>query len=172
MEHSISNEFFKSITSNNEPRMKKIMILTALVLLKVTNGYSQEYDKEYSTNFINEKSTEVCNIFQEKKNLRVEFYSKGEPVRIDYIFPETIDYEEGIYYSAEEQAIVFSCYEQAGKQIEREILKHGSKLFYDRSNLKVNCEGDDCEALVTASKHLIMLYVEDDYERTQPFQEN
>ncbi len=152
--------------------MKSIMIFTAAVLLAAAEGYTQDLDKEYTANYINEKTTEVCKIFQEKKNLRIEFYSKGEPVRIDYIFPRTIDYEEGIYYSADENAIIFSCYEKAGKQIEREILRHGSKLLYDRSNLKVICDGHNCDPLITASKHLIQLYVEDDYERTQPFEEN
>ena len=152
--------------------MKKLLILTSIVIFSTTIAYAQELDKQYTTDYINEKTTEVCKIFQEKKNLRIEFYSKGEPVRIDYLFPETIDSEEGIYYSENEKAIVFSCYEKAGKQIEREILKQGSKLLYDRSNLKVNCEGAECDALITASKHLIKLYSEDDYVRTKPFEEN
>jgi ribosome-associated translation inhibitor RaiA len=152
--------------------MKKILILTTTLLFSTIIGISQTYDKEYTVEYINAKTSEVCKIFQEKKNIRIEFYSNGQPVRIDYIFPGTIDIEKGIYYSEDEQAIVFSCYEKAGKQIEREILKHGSKLLYDRSNLKVDCSEGECEALVTASKHLIQLYVEKGYERTKPFEEN
>lgn len=135
-------------------------------------AFAQNYDEEYTVNYINERTTDVCKIFHERKNVRIEFYAGGEPVRIDYIFPEYIDYEKGIYYSPEEESIIISCYEEAGKQIEREIIKHGSKLFYDRTNLKVKCESDDCKALETAVKHLMMLYEIKGHERTQPFEEN
>mgnify|MGYP000120579286 CR=1 FL=1 len=148
------------------------MILTTLSLLLTTIAMSQTYDRQYTVDFINGFTSEECEVFFEKKNLRIEYYAHGEAVRIDYIFPETIDYEEGVYYSTEENALVYSCYKKAGKQIEREIIKHGSKLLYDRSNIKVNCEGGDCDALVTASKHLIQLYLDKDFERTTPFEEN
>ena len=148
------------------------MILTTLSLLLTTITMSQTYDRHYTVDFINGFTTDDCEVFFEKKNLRIEYYAHGEAVRIDYIFPETIDYEEGVYFSLEEKALIFSCYKKAGKQIEREIIKHDSKMLYDRSNVKVICEERDCEALVTASKHLIQLYLDDDYERTTPFEEN
>lgn len=144
-------------------------LLTSLIPLRLD---AQNYDAEYTLGYINERLTDVCKIFGERKGLRVEFYSNGEPVRVDYINPASIDYEEGIYYADDEHAIILSCYEEAGKCIERQIIKHGSRLFYDRTNLGTACSGDACKGLETALEHLIMLYVLDDYERTQPFEEN
>lgn len=152
--------------------MIKGILSTLTFTLLATLTFAQSYDRDYTVDFINERISDVCKVFHEKKNLRIEYYAKGEPVRIDYIFPASIDYEKGVYYSEDEDAIILTCYDKAGKCIEREILKHGSKIFYDRSNVKTNCSGEDCTALQTAFQHLIMLYVVDDYERTTPFEEN
>ena len=152
--------------------MKSFTWILLFSLIGTLQMHSQTYDKTYTVDYINNKTTDACKLFHSKKDLRIEFYANGEPVRIDYIFPGSIDFEKGVYYAESEQAIVISCYEQAGKCIEREIIKHGSKLLYDRSNLKVNCTGNECEALATAMKHLIQLYSVDDYERAQPFEEN
>lgn len=145
------------------------LLLGTLTLFNVSQA--QTYDTDYTVDYINERLSDVCKIFSERKNLRIEYYSNGEPVRIDYIFPSSIDFENGILYSTDEQAVVIGCYEKAGRCIEREILKHGRKILYDRTNLEAKCEGDECEALATAVQHLIKLYVLDDYERTQPFEE-
>lgn len=133
---------------------------------------SQSYDADYTVNYINKHLGDACKIFSERKHVRVEFYAGGQLVRIDHIFPDAIDYETGINYNEEEGAIIVSCYEQAGKCIQREILKHGSRLPHERTTLTTGCTGADCKSLETAFKHLIMLYVLDDYERTQPFEEN
>ncbi|GAB4377313.1 MAG: hypothetical protein Kow0075_05660 [Salibacteraceae bacterium] len=151
--------------------MKKLTLM--ICLLGMTCGsQAQEYDREYTVKYINDRLSDVCRLFDEKRNLRLEFYAKGEPVRIDYIFPESVDFEKGVYYSESEKAVIITCYDQAGKCIEREILKHGSKIFYDRTNLETDCESENCQALVNAVRHLIMLYVLDDVERTTPFEEN
>lgn len=135
----------------------------------VQNSNAQTYDVDYTVDYINGKLDGKCKLFSEKKNLRVEFYYKGEAARIDYIFPESIDFEEGIYYSESEGAVIISCYEKAGKCIERDIIKRDSKLLYDRTNLTSECT-DGCVGLVEAAKHLILLYVEDDVERSEPFE--
>ncbi|MEZ4721829.1 MAG: hypothetical protein R2813_08150 [Flavobacteriales bacterium] len=146
-----------------------MIFLLSIIDTKVS---AQEMDAEYTINYLNKRTTEACKIFSSKKDIRIEFYSNGNPVRIDYVFPSTIDFENGITYSPDDQSISIKCYEKAGKQVERNILKNGSKLFYDRSNLLVNCTGEDCDAIVTAMKHLIQLYAVDDYERSKPFEEN
>lgn len=130
---------------------------------------AQQYDEKSTLEYINGKLDGKCALFTEKKNLRVEYYSSGETVRIDYIFPESIDFEKGIYFAESEGAVIITCYEAAGKCIERDIIKRNSKILYDRTNLTASCEGD-CNGLVEATKHLIKLYVLDDVERTQPFE--
>ena len=152
--------------------MKLFTWILLFSLIGALQLQSQTYDKAYTVDYINSRTTDACKLFNSKKDLRIEFYSNGEPVRIDYIFPGSIDFEKGVYYADSEESIVVSCYKQAGKRIEREIIKHGSKLLYDRSNLQVTCAGSECEALSTAMKHLIQLYSVDDHERTQPFEEN
>lgn len=152
--------------------MKSIMFRTLPVLfllLPIQAIQAQEYDADYTVSYINEQLDKNCQIFHEKKNLRIEYYAHGEAVRIDYIFPESIDFEEGIYYSDSEEAVIVSCYEKAGKCIERDIIKRNSKILYDRSNLTTTCT-DGCEGLVEAMKHLIKLYIMDDVERTEPFE--
>lgn len=144
-------------------------LLTGLIPQRLD---AQTYDADYTVSYINEHLSDVCKIFSERKGLRVEFYANGEPVRVDYINPASIDYEEGIRYAEDEHAVILTCYEEAGKCIERQIIKHGSRLFYDRTNLGTTCSGEACKGLETAVKHLIMLYVLDDYERTEPFEEN
>ena len=129
---------------------------------------AQSYDEDYTVDFINKHLDGKCALFSEKKNIRVEFYLNGEPARIDYIFPESIDPENGIYYSKDESAVIVSCYEKAGKCIERDIIKRDTKLLYDRTNLTTECI-DDCASLEAAVKHLILLYIEDEVERTEPF---
>lgn len=151
--------------------MFKKLFPFAIALFMMAPSKAQTYDVEYTVDYINARLSGVCKLFSERKNLRVEFYSKGEAVRIDYIFPSSIDFENGVYYSTDEQAVIIACYEEAGRCLEREIIKHGSKIPYDRTNLETNCEGDDCEALATAVQHLIKLYVLDDYERSEPFEE-
>lgn len=146
------------------------ILLTLFSSLFCFNIYSQVLDREYTVRFINEAADESCKLFDEKRNFRIEYYSDGNPVRIDYLFPEMIDYENGIIYSADENAIILTCYEKAGKGIEREILKQDRKILYDRTNFKVSCEEEKCKAVETAFKHLIQLYVEKDYERTEPFE--
>lgn len=130
---------------------------------------AQTYDENHTLEYINSKLEKKCRVFAEKKNLRVEFYAGGEPVRIDYLFPESIDFEKGIYFSESEGAVIVSCYEKAGKCIERDILKRDSKILYDRTNLTTTC-ANDCNGVVEAMKHLVKLYVLEDYERTEPFE--
>ena len=130
---------------------------------------AQTYDEDYTAEYISSHLEKKCRVFTEKKNLRVEFYAGGEAVRIDYLFPESIDFEEWIYFSKSEGAVIVSCYEKAGKCIERDIIKRDSKILYDRTNLPTTC-ADECLGVVEAMKHLIKLYVFDDVERTEPFE--
>lgn len=150
--------------------MVKGILLTVLSSLIYLGIYAQNLDRAYTVEYINASADESCKIFDKKKNFRIEYTSNETPVRIDYIFPEMINYEDGIYYSEDEQAIILVCYEKAGKGIEREILKQDRKILYDRTNFKVACEGEKCKGVETAFKHLIQLYVEKDYERTEPFE--
>jgi hypothetical protein len=144
-------------------------ILAIFFLLPLAPLQAQEYDEDYTIEYINKQLDKNCQIFSEKKNLRIEYYAHGEPVRIDYIFPESIDFEEGIYYSESEGAVIVACYEKAGKCIERDIIKRNSKILYDRSNLTTTCT-DGCAGAVEAMKHLIKLYIMDDVERSEPFE--
>ena len=166
-----------SINSKNQLNMfKAIFSLTlSLAILSISNlNYAQtnEYDLDYTTKYINERIDPACKVFAEKKNIRVEYYAKGKTVRIDEFYPEAIDLENSLNYSETEKAMILSCYENAGKCVEREILIHGTKLFYDRINLLSHCEGTECQNLERALRHLIMLYIADgDYLRTKPFDE-
>lgn len=144
--------------------------LVTLFLSISFEPYAQKYDEDYTVSFINSKLDNKCKLFSEKKNLRIEYYAGSEVVRIDYIFPESIDIEKGIYYSENEGALIVSCFEKAGKCIERDIIKRDSKILYDRSNLTTTCEDESCKALEEAMKHLIKLYIFDDVERTEPFE--
>ena len=145
------------------------MILTTTMSILASTAFGQTYDKEYTVNYINSKTTDDCKVLIEKKNIRIEFYSDGNPVRIDYIFPESIDYENSLAYSEDEGALVFKCYSEAGKCINREIPKHGSKLIYDRSNLLLDCTTEEGEAIAEAGKHLIQLYIDKRHTRSEPF---
>lgn len=145
-----------------------IILMTMLLSFAWSDSRSQDYGIDETVKFINDRLDGKCALFAEKKNLRVEFYLNGEPARIDYIFPASIDFEEGIYYSESEGAVIISCYEKAGKCIERDIIKRDTKLLYDRTNLTTECD-DNCDALEKAAKHLIKLYVLEDYELTEPF---
>ena len=128
-------------------------------------------DEDYTADYINKRLADKCKLKAERKQIVVEFYEDGELVRVDLIFPETIDPDK-VHYSEEENAVLVSCYDAAGKCVEREIFKLDRKLGYNRCNLAANCTEGDCKALETAVIHLINLYVLDDYERTQPFEEN
>jgi hypothetical protein len=145
------------------------ILLFFTLIIGPTDTRAQSYDLDYTTSFINELLDGKCALFVEKKNIRVEYYLNGEAARIDYIFPESIDFETGIYYSESEGAVIISCYEKAGKCIERDILKRDTKLLYDRTNLTTTCTGETCKQLKEAVKHLVKLYVLEDYERTEPF---
>lgn len=129
---------------------------------------AQTYDQDYTVKYINDQLESSCELFGEKKNIRIEYSGGGEVVRIDYLFPETIDFEN-ISYSESEGAVVIACYEKAGKCIERDVVKRDSKLLYNRTNLATSCTGDQCESLVNAMKHLILLYTDKHVERTEPF---
>jgi hypothetical protein len=148
------------------------MILTIALSTLFAYGNAQTYDRDYTANYINKKTTNDCKLFLEKKNMRIEFYNNGQPVRIDYIFPASIDYENAVEYSEDEGALIFACYEQAGKCIEREIVKHGSKILYERSNLLVECSPEEGAALAEAGKHLIQLYNDKHHFRDKPFEQN
>ena len=151
-------------------KFKALFILVLIPFgMLVTSANAQDYDEDYTVDYINSKLDGKCQLFSEKKNLRVEFSAGGEIARIDYIFPESIDFEEGIYFSESEGAVIVSCYEKAGKCIERDILKRDSKILYDRTNLTTNC-GSSCDGVVEAMKHLIKLYVLEEVERTEPFE--
>ena len=156
-----------NIRTSLKPIQSLALILVTTFISLTAHG--QEYDVDYTVYFINKKLDKKCALFAEKKNLRVEFYYNGEAARIDYIFPESIDFEKGVYYSSEEGAVIVSCYEKAGKCIERDIIKRDVKMLYDRTNLTSECT-DDCGALEEAVKHLIQLYVFDNVERTEPFE--
>ena len=149
--------------------MKGPIFTLILSLMAVGNLGAQDYDMDYTVDYINEKLDDNCQLFVEKKNIRVEFYMNNETVRVDYLFPETIDYENGISYSESEGAVIITCYEKAGKCIERDIVKRDSKFLYDRCNLTTACEAP-CQGLVEAVKHLIQLYNFDKVERTEPFE--
>ncbi|MEQ9187118.1 MAG: hypothetical protein RLP15_05235 [Cryomorphaceae bacterium] len=151
------------------PGALSAFLLFSGVVLSNQNAAAQDYDVDYTVDYINAKLDGKCKVFSEKKNLRVEFYYNGEPARIDYLFPESIDFDQGIYYSDSEGAVIVSCYEKAGKCIERDIIKRDTKILYDRTNLTTNCSGD-CSGLEEAMKHLIKLYVLDSVERTEPFE--
>lgn len=153
-------------------------ILSLILTIGITsttnliNAQTNEYDLDYTTNYINERIDPACKVFAEKKNIRVEYYAKGKTVRIDEFYPEAIDIENSLNYSETEKAMILSCYENAGKCVEREILIHGTKLFYNRINLLSHCQGAECQNLERALRHLIMLYIADeDYLRTKPFEE-
>ncbi|NQV53005.1 MAG: hypothetical protein HQ500_07465 [Flavobacteriales bacterium] len=151
------------------PKALSSFLLVFTLSFSALNASAQDYDVDYTVDYINGKLDNKCKVFSEKKNLRVEFYHNGEPVRIDYLFPESIDFDEGIYYSESEGAVIVACYEKAGKCIERDIIKRDTKILYDRTNLTTGCS-DDCDGLAEAMKHLIKLYVLDDVERTEPFE--
>lgn len=151
-------------------------LLSFLVIGLLTSAFSAVsqdivYDEDYTLSYINERLDKQCQLKLERKNLVVEFRQKGELVRVDYIFPETIE-PEGIYYSEEEGAVIVVCFEKAGDCIQREILKLDRKMGYSRSNLTSNCAAEDCTGLAVAVQHLIKLYTLDEYERTKPFEEN
>lgn len=174
-----------SIENRNKREMKQFMttilkvrahLFTSLLVMGLTAVQTVQaqtpYDEASTIEYINARLNSTCKLFSEKKNLRIEFYDGTELVRVDYVFPNSVDFEKGVYYSEDEKALILSCYTEAGKCMERRIIKHKTKNFYERTNLETSCSGDDCKALETAVKHLIMLYVLDDYERTQPFEEN
>ncbi|MBT3647071.1 MAG: hypothetical protein HN542_02395 [Flavobacteriales bacterium] len=129
---------------------------------------AQTYDQDYTVKYINDQLESSCELFAEKKNVRIEYSGGGEVVRIDYLFPESINIEE-ISYSESEGAVVIACYEKAGKCIERDVVKRDSKLLYNRTNLATGCSGEDCESLVNAVKHLLLLFTDKHLERTEPF---
>lgn len=151
------------------PSALSAFLVFSAVVLSSHDAAAQDYDVDYTVDYINGKLDGKCKLFSEKKNLRVEFYYNGEAARIDYLFPESIDFDEGIYYSESEGAVIVSCYEKAGKCIERDIIKRDTKILYDRTNLTTECAGE-CSGLVEAMKHLIKLYVLDSVERTEPFE--
>ncbi|MEZ4722101.1 MAG: hypothetical protein R2813_09530 [Flavobacteriales bacterium] len=99
---------------------------------------------------------ESCQLFNEDGNLRIEYTSKGQVARIDYLFPEMIDTEKGIYYSQEESSVIISCWDKAQDCIEREIVIRDTRQFYERTNLKMKC-GDQCDAAALAIKQIITL---------------
>ncbi len=149
--------------------MKYLMILITTMPILASTAFGQTYDRKYTAAYINSKTTDECKLFIEKKNIRIEFNNNGNPVRIDYIFPKSINYENSLVYSKDEGALVFQCYSEAGKCINREIPKHGSKLIYDRSNLLLDCTPEEGEALAEAGKHLIQLYINKRHTRSEPF---
>lgn len=152
--------------------MNRLMFQTGIALLFLLNFSvikAQKYDVATTVEYINQQLDKNCKIFDEKKNLRIEYYANGEKVRVDYLFPETINYDDGIFFSDSEGALIVTCYEKAGKCIERDIIKRDSKILYDRSNLTTTC-ADGCKGAVEAMKHLIKLYVLDNVERTEPFE--
>ena len=161
----------------NQRRMFKAILFLIITIginpiTSFIHAQTNEYDLEYTTKYINDRIDPACKVFAEKKNVRVEYYAKGKTVRIDEFYPEAIDLENSLNYSETEKAIILSCYENAGKCVKREILIHGTKLFYDRINLLSHCEGTECQNLERALRHLIMLYIaDDDYQRTKPFEE-
>jgi len=144
------------------------ILLFSLVFSFLQEGISQTYDKDYTVNYINDHVESSCKLFAEKKNLRIEYYSNGEALRMDYIFPETIDLENGVTFNKEEGALILSCYDKAGKCIERDIIKRDSKILYERSNLPMTCT--DCDGTTEAMKHLIMLYLDKKHTRDTPFE--
>lgn len=150
--------------------MKFLFHILLISFISTTIDVSaQTYDEDYTLDYINSHLEKKCRVFAEKKNIRVEFYAGGEPARIDYLFPVSIDFDEGIYFSESEGAVIVSCYEKAGKCIERDIIKRDSKILYDRTNLTTTCD-NGCAGVVEAMKHLIKLYVLDEVERTEPFE--
>jgi hypothetical protein len=163
--------------ANNRRRMIKVIVSITIVMgiasiTSVIHAQTNEYDLDYTINYINQRIDPACKVFSEKKNIRVEYYSQGKTVRIDEFYPEAIDLENSLNYSEAEQAMILSCYENSGKCVKREILIHGTKLYYDRINLLSHCEGTECQNLERALKHLMMLYIaDDDYIRTKPFEE-
>lgn len=153
---------------------KKMRTILSILLISLISGSfaesnAQQYDEDYTLKYINSKLDGKCEVFAEKKNIRVEYKVNGELARVDYIFPESIDFEKGIYYSENEGAVIVTCYEKAGKCIERDIVKRDSKFLYDRTNLTTSCS-ENCNGLEAAVKHLVMLYVLDDVSRTEPFE--
>lgn len=169
--------YANSIHSKNERRMSKaiLSIILSIGISPITSlihAQTNEYDLDYTINYINQRIDQSCKVFSEKKNIRVEYFSNGKTIRIDEFYPEAIDLENSPIYSDTEQALILSCYENAGKCVKREILTHGTKLYYDRINLLAHCEGTECQNLERALRHLMMLYIaEDDYQRTKPFEE-
>ena len=153
------------ITLKNMP----LFVAAFAFVVMVQKSNAQTYDVDYTVEYINGKLDGKCKLFSEKKNLRVEFYDNSGVARMDYIFPESIDFEEGIVYSENEGAVLLKCYEKAGRCIESDIIKRDSKILRNRTNLSSECT-DGCVGLVEAAKHLILLYVEDDVERTEPFE--
>ncbi|HAQ69782.1 MAG TPA: hypothetical protein DCR48_02285 [Flavobacteriales bacterium] len=145
------------------------LLITSLSIISISTLKAQTYDEHYTVDYINSQLEKKCHVFTEKKNIRVEFYAGGVPVRIDYLFPKSLDFDNGIYFSESEGSVIVSCYEKAGKCIERDIIKRDSKIVYDRTNLTTTCT-NGCAGLVEAMKHLIKLYVLDDVERTEPFE--
>lgn len=152
--------------------VSKTIVMVIGSITGVINAQTNEYDLDYTINYINQRIDPACKVFSEKKNIRVEYYSQEKTIRIDEFYPEAIDLENSLNFSETEKAIILSCHENAGKCVEREILIHGTKLFYDRINLLSHCEGTECQNLERALRHLMMLYIaDDDYIRTKPFEE-
>ena len=147
-------------------------VTTVLISICFLYGFGQDriLDEDYTVEYINQRLKSKCQLKLQRKDFLVEFYEDNELVRIDHVFPETID-PEGIYYSEDEGALILRCFEGAGRCIERSILKLDRRMGYDRCNLTADCTDQDCSGLETAVRHLIYLYTLDEYERTKPFEE-
>lgn len=155
--------------------MKKGLFAGLLICFFSTYSFTtlgqKALDEEYTANYINERLSENCQLKLNRKDIEVHYFEDGELVRIDYIFPESIDPDQ-VSYSESEDAVLMVCFDAAGKCIEREIFKLDRKAAYNRCNLIADCKSKDCSGLETAVIHLINLYTLDDYERTKPFEEN
>lgn len=151
---------------------KKTTILLLLFSLSAFYRLSgQELSEKYTMKYINDRIAENCEVRTDDGYIVASFYRGNEIVREDYVYMADVKPED-VHYSESEKAIILTCFDKAGDCVDRNILVNGIRKGYNRVNLPTGCSGEDCKALVNAVRHLLYLYVLDDYERTKPFEED
>ena len=79
-------------------------LIFTLSLFGFTNSINaQEYDIDYTVDFINQHLDESCKIVAQKRSIQIEYYRNGKVVRIDDFYPSSINIDEDIFYSHPEK---------------------------------------------------------------------
>lgn len=147
-------------------------VFTLSTLIFAGNLKAQEYDEAATVSYINQYLDKDCEIFADKKSIRIEYNRNGKTLRVDDFYPSAIDLENEFEYSESENAIIIRCNDQSGDCIDKHVMKPKSKSFVSRTKLILDCDKKKIEPLKEALNHLIMLYIaDDDYLRTKPFED-